>query len=137
MIYRPLQISSRCTRWKEIDAVAQVTKMGMVFVFDRVTGEPLFPIEERPVPASLLLGEEVWPTQPFPTKPLPFVRHNFSEDEVTNISPESNQFIRDKIKGARIGYNLHPTRSRRICTISRNTGWCRMGRCCRRSREQE
>ncbi len=88
---------------KKIDAVAQVTKMGMVFVFDRVTGEPLFPIEERPVPSSLLLGEEVWSTQPFPVKPLPFVRHNFSEDEVTNISPESNQFIRDKIKGARMG----------------------------------
>jgi quinoprotein glucose dehydrogenase len=93
---------------KEIDAVAQVTKMGMVFVFDRVTGKPLFPIEERPVPSSLLLGEEVWPTQPFPVKPLPFVRHNFSEDEVTNISPASNQFIRDKLKGARMGTIFTP-----------------------------
>jgi quinoprotein glucose dehydrogenase len=88
---------------KKVDAVAQVTKMGMVFVFNRETGEPIFPIEERPVPASLLTGEEVWPTQPFPTKPLPFVRHHFSEEDITDISAESNQFIRDKIKGARMG----------------------------------
>jgi len=88
---------------KKIDAVAQVTKMGMVFIFNRETGEPLFPIEERPIRSSDLLGEEVWPTQPFPVKPLPFVRHTFSENDVTNISPESHQFITDKIIGARIG----------------------------------
>ena len=88
---------------KEIDAVAQVTKMGMVFIFNRETGEPLFPIEERPVPPSYLLGEEVWSTQPFPVKPLPFVRHQFSEADVTDISPESHQFVLDKIKGARMG----------------------------------
>lgn len=88
---------------KKVDAVAQVTKMGMVFVFNRETGEPIFPIEERPVPTSLLLGEEVWPTQPFPTKPLPFVRHHFSEEEITDISAESNQFIRERIKCARTG----------------------------------
>ena len=64
---------------KTVDAVAQVTKMGMVFVFDRETGEPIFPIEERPVPASNLLGEETSPTQPFPTKPLPFVRQPFQK----------------------------------------------------------
>lgn len=88
---------------KKIDGVAQVTKMGMVFLFNRETGEPLFPIEERPVPPSDLMGEEAWPTQPFPVKPLPFVRHQFSENEITNISPESHQLIRDKIKGARMG----------------------------------
>jgi quinoprotein glucose dehydrogenase len=88
---------------KKIDGVAQVTKMGMVFLFNRETGEPLFPIEERPVPPSDLLGEEAWPTQPFPIKPLPFVRHQFSENEITNISAESHQFVADRIKGARIG----------------------------------
>ena len=56
---------------KRIDAVAQGTKHGLLFVFNRVTGEPLWPIEERPVPKSDLVGEQAWPTQPFPTKPPP------------------------------------------------------------------
>ena len=98
---------------QKVEAVAQVTKMGMVFLFNRKTGEPLFPIEERPVPASPspLIGEQVWPTQPFPVKPLPFVRQHFSESEVTAISPESHQFILDKIKGRRMGaiYTPHGT----------------------------
>ena len=51
---------------KKIDAVAQITKSGFVFLLDRETGEPLFPVEERPVPASDLKDEETWPTQPFP-----------------------------------------------------------------------
>lgn len=88
---------------KRIDAVAQITKMGMVFVFDRVTGEPLFPIEERPVPKSELLGEEVWPTQPFPVKPPPFSRQSFTRDDVTDISPESRDAVLRKIEGARMG----------------------------------
>jgi quinoprotein glucose dehydrogenase len=96
---------------KKVDAVAQVTKMGMVFLFDRETGEPLFPIEERPVPATNLLGEEVWSTQPFPVKPLPFVRQQFTEAEITDISPKSHQFILDKLKGVRMGpiYTPHGT----------------------------
>ena len=93
---------------KMVDAVAQVTKMGMVFVFDRETGEPIFPIEERPVPASNLLGEETWPTQPFPTRPPPFSRQTFSESEITDISPESNAFIKEKIKGAKVGNIFTP-----------------------------
>ncbi len=56
---------------KRVDAVAQLTKQGLVFVFDRVTGRPLWPIEERKVPASDVAGEHSWPTQPFPTKPGP------------------------------------------------------------------
>ena len=59
---------------KKIKAVAQVTKQGYVYVFDRATGEPLFDIEEVPVPASTLDGEEAWPTQPIPVKPKPFAR---------------------------------------------------------------
>lgn len=68
---------------KKIDAVAQVTKQGFVFVFDRETGEPLFPIEERPVPASDIPGEEAWPTQPFPTKPAPYARQAFTEEDIS------------------------------------------------------
>ncbi|MEO8470549.1 MAG: pyrroloquinoline quinone-dependent dehydrogenase [Chryseolinea sp.] len=92
----------------QIEAVAQVTKMGMVFMFDRHTGDPVFSIEERPVPTSALLGEEVWATQPFPSKPLPFVRHQFTTDDITNISPESHQFVTDKIKDARYGLIYNP-----------------------------
>ena len=51
---------------RTIDAVAQMTKMGLVFLFERETGKPIFPIEERPVPKSNVPGEEMWPTQPFP-----------------------------------------------------------------------
>jgi quinoprotein glucose dehydrogenase len=88
---------------KKIDAVAQVTKMGMVFIFNRETGEPVFPIEERPVPASDLLGEEVWVTQPFPVKPPPFVRQQFSKEEITNISKESNLYVTKKLRDAKMG----------------------------------
>jgi len=59
---------------KKIAAVAQVTKQGYVYVFDRMTGEPLFDIEEVPMPASIMEGEKAWPTQPIPVKPKPFAR---------------------------------------------------------------
>jgi quinoprotein glucose dehydrogenase len=61
-----------------VDIVAQATKQGLLFVFDRVTGKPLWPIEERPVPPSDVSGEQAWPTQPFPTKPAPFGRLTFT-----------------------------------------------------------
>jgi quinoprotein glucose dehydrogenase len=71
---------------KKIDAVAQVTKQGYVFVFDRVTGKPLFPIKEVPVPQSAVAGEIPWPTQPTPTKPAPFAREAKSLT-INEISP--------------------------------------------------
>jgi quinoprotein glucose dehydrogenase len=73
---------------KKIPAVAQVTKSGHVFVFHRETGEPLFPIEERPIPASDLQGESLWPTQPVPLKPKPFTRQLLTVNELTDLSPE-------------------------------------------------
>jgi quinoprotein glucose dehydrogenase len=78
---------------RQVDAVAQVTKSGHVFVFNRETGEPLFPIEERPVAASDLQGEATWPTQPFPSKPTPFARQQFSADQINDLSPESYKTI--------------------------------------------
>jgi quinoprotein glucose dehydrogenase len=78
---------------RRIDAVAQVTKSGHVFVFDRATGEPLFPITEKPVPPSDLAGESAWPTQPFPEKPTPFARQVFNKDLITDISPESQRAV--------------------------------------------
>jgi quinoprotein glucose dehydrogenase len=71
---------------RRIDAVAQGTKQGWLFVFDRVTGQPLWPIEERPVPQTSLPGEQTWPTQPFPTKPAPLMRQTYTAADVSTIS---------------------------------------------------
>jgi quinoprotein glucose dehydrogenase len=81
---------------KRVDAIAQTTKAGYVYLFDRQTGEPLFPIEERLVPPSDLQGESAWPTQPLPVKPLPFARQVLSYDEITDISPESRRAVLDR-----------------------------------------
>ncbi len=85
---------------KKIDAVAQVTKQGYVFVFNRETGEPLFPIAEKPVPASDIPGEQAWATQPFPTKPAPYARQTFTE---ADISPYAinQQVLIDLLKESR------------------------------------
>ena len=71
-----------------IRAVAQVTKHAFVFVFDRVTGRPVWPIEERPVPTSTIPGERASPTQPFPTKPPPFDRQGVMIDDLIDFTPE-------------------------------------------------
>ena len=73
---------------RDIKAVAQPTKQGWVYVFDRVTGEPVWPIEERPVPAGNVPGEWYSPTQPFPTKPPPFERQGFPVEELIDFTPE-------------------------------------------------
>ena len=79
-----------------VDAVAQCTKSGHVFVFNRATGEPLFPIVEHPVPASDLQGESAWPNQPLPTQPLAFSRQLFTYHEITQRTPEAHQAVLDR-----------------------------------------
>ena len=87
---------------KPVDVVAQVTKQGFVFVFNRVTGAPLWPIEERPVPSSDMPGEKTWPTQPFPVKPPPFARQKFTVDDLSPfLSPEDRAKFRDDLLSAR------------------------------------
>jgi quinoprotein glucose dehydrogenase len=76
---------------RQIDAVAQATKQGFLFVFDRVTGEPVWPIEERPVPQTDVPGEQSWPTQPFPTAPPPFARQSFTEADINPYLPEADK----------------------------------------------
>jgi quinoprotein glucose dehydrogenase len=73
---------------KPIKAVAQVSKTGFTYVFDRLTGEPVWPIEELPVPPSSVPGERAHPTQPHPTWPLPFERQGMSEDDLIDFTPE-------------------------------------------------
>ncbi len=87
-------------RGQKIDAVAQGTKHGLLFVFNRVTGEPLWPVEERAVPQSDLHGEKSWPTQPFPTKPPPFMRQQYTEADVSTISPETQIMTLDRIRAS-------------------------------------
>lgn len=79
---------------KKIDAVAQVTKQGYVFVFDRETGEPLFPIAEKPVPPSDMPDEEAWPTQPFPSKPEPYARQTLTENDISPYAEDRDELIR-------------------------------------------
>ena len=90
---------------KPIDAVAQAAKHGFMFVFDRVTGKPLWPIEERPIEKSTIPGEQTWPTQPFPTKPAPFSRQRMTVDDLTPLfltDAERTQWI-ERISKARSG----------------------------------
>lgn len=74
------------------DVVVQLTKMGLVFVLDRETGAPVFPVQEKAVPASSVPGEEAWPTQPFPLKPPPLVRQSITEADLTNTSPAAHDY---------------------------------------------
>ena len=77
------------------DIVAQGTKMGLLFVFDRVSGEPIWPIEERPAPASQIQGIQTWPTQPFPTLPPPLTRQRYTEEDYSTISDQARQLTAD------------------------------------------
>ena len=81
---------------RAIDAVAQTSKQGYVYLFDRVTGEPLFPIEERAVPTSSIAEEQPAPTQPIPTAPAPFARQELTADMLTTRSPEMNDWAREQ-----------------------------------------
>ena len=68
-----------------------MTKQSFVFLLDRETGQPLFPVEEMATPPSKIPGEELWPTQPVPLKPPPLSRVNFARGEVTDIDPETHK----------------------------------------------
>ncbi len=85
------------------DVVAAATKQGFLFVLDRVTGAPIWPIEERAVPQSTVPGEESWPTQPFPTKPAPFSPQGFTADDVADFTPAIKQAGLAAIAGFKTG----------------------------------
>lgn len=79
---------------RTIPAVAVVSKSGLLFLFDRVTGRPIHGVEERPVPASDAPGEAAWPTQPFPLKPAPFARQSFTLADIATLTPEHEAWCR-------------------------------------------
>jgi len=77
---------------QRIPAIVQMTKMGYLFFLNRLTGEPIFGVEERPVPPTDALGDAAWLTQPFPVKPEPITRNSMSRDEVSKISPDAERY---------------------------------------------
>ena len=88
---------------RRVDAVVQLTKQGWAFVFDRVTGAPVWPIEERPVASSDMPGEQAWPTQPVPTKPPAFTEQGVSLDDAFDLTPELREAARKEMGKFRLG----------------------------------
>ncbi len=78
---------------RNVDAVAQTTKQGVVYLFDRVTGAPLFPIDEHAYPQTDVPGEQSWPTQPMPLKPAPYARQHLTEGDLTNRTPAAHAAV--------------------------------------------
>lgn len=95
-------------RGRDVDAVAQVTKTGMLFVFERDTGKPFFPVVERPVPASDVPGERTWPTQPFPSAPPPFAPQSLGENQLTDISGEARSYVLQQLQKDGPGHIFKP-----------------------------
>ncbi len=91
-----------------VDAVAQITKSGHVFVFERESGKPLFPIEYRSVPPSDVEGEGLAKTQPFPVQPPPFARQQFTEDLVTTRTPAAHDSVLQRLRTVRSGPQFTP-----------------------------
>jgi quinoprotein glucose dehydrogenase len=85
------------------DVVIVTTKHGFTFVFDRVTGHPRWPIEERPVPTSTVPGEQAAPTQPVPTWPAPFAKQGFTDTDIVDFSPAIHAAARELLRGKRLG----------------------------------
>ncbi len=99
---------------EKIPAVVEVTKMGLVFVFDRRNGAPVYPIEERTVPRSEVPGEASSPTQPIPVKPPALSRSSITAEDITNVTPEAHRFCADwfaklENKGRYTPYGTRPT----------------------------
>jgi quinoprotein glucose dehydrogenase len=89
---------------RPVDAVAQVSKQGFTYVFDRVTGRPVWPIEERPVDTTTdVPGERPYPTQPFPTRPPPLVPQGMSLDDANDLTPEIRALAQEQLKRFRLG----------------------------------
>ncbi len=93
---------------RAVKVVALFTKQSFTYVFDRVTGEPIWPIEDRPVPQSDVPGERTAATQPFPTRPPAFDRQGISEDDLVDFTPEIRRMALEAVKGYRMGPLYQP-----------------------------
>jgi quinoprotein glucose dehydrogenase len=113
-----------------IDIVAMASKTGYMYVFDRVTGEPIWPIEERPVPQGTdVPGESLWPTQPIPTKPPPFSRQKFTADDLNPhiLTPSERETFRRRILEARNDGPFTPIGFREALHMPGNQGGSNWG----------
>jgi quinoprotein glucose dehydrogenase len=112
---------------RKVDAVAQTGKIGHLFLLDRQTGKPLFPIRERPVPKSEIPGEESWPTQPFPEKPPAYAQQRFTTNEVTDLSLKAREFVLEKLKSMRTGDIFLPPGTNASVTLPQFNGGAEWG----------
>ena len=90
----PPNLATIVQKGKRTDVVVQATKDGLIYVLDRDSGKSIFPVEEKKVPVKGLPGEHPWPFQKFPVKPLPFSNQVFNEEDITDISPESHEYVK-------------------------------------------
>ena len=104
----PIQLDLDVPGRGTIPAVMQVTKQGFVYTFDRITGEPIWPIENRPVPASEVPGEKLATTQPFPTKPPPFEQQGISENDLIDFTPELRREALEVMSSYKMGPLFNP-----------------------------
>lgn len=113
---------------KMVDVVAQVSKQGFIWVFNRETGKPLWPIEERPVPQGAMPGEVLSKTQPFPVKPPPFSRQKFTVDDLSPfLDPEERAQWRDRLQSARNEGMFTPPGQRDTVQMPGNNGGANWG----------
>jgi quinoprotein glucose dehydrogenase len=112
---------------KIVDAVAQVTKTGYTFVFNRITGKPIFPIEEVPVPKSEIPGEVAYPTQPRPVMPPPFARQGMTAAELGNVTPETRAYCQSLMEGADLAPMYTPISFRRTILFPGTVGGANWG----------
>ena len=107
-----------------VPIVAQATKQSFVYTFNRETGEPIWPIEERPVPASKIPGEKLSETQPFPTKPAPFDIQGLTEDDLIDFTPELRQRTIELLADYEIGPLFQPPLHRDNDLGKKGSLWC-------------
>lgn len=112
---------------KQVDVVVQFTKMGLVFVLNRENGEPIFPIEEVDVPLSQISEESAWPTQPIPTKPPPLIRTHMTEADITDISPEAHDYVREQFYLYDTGPLYTPSNEKGVITTPGHQGGMEWG----------
>ncbi len=112
---------------RKVDVAIQFTKMGLTFILDRETGLPIFPVNEAPVGITTIEDEASWPTQPIPSTPKPLVRTHFTEDEITNISPEAHDYVQDIFKTYDSGPLYTPASEKGVITTPGHQGGVEWG----------
>jgi quinoprotein glucose dehydrogenase len=112
---------------RELPVVIQATKMGHLFVLDRMTGEPIFPVEERPVPASDVPGEAAWPTQPFPVVPAAFVPQRLRPEDAWGLTPWDRGRCRERLARLRNEGIFTPPSLRGTLVYPAHTGGANWG----------